>query len=198
MKRLLDDGKTAAEGVADGNERDVLERRQAAGELADRHEGAQLTDELGGRRGHRLQVHGVDLGRPRAGARAQGIDGDHDEAAIGHVLGEAVSPMAGDVHVPVRPAVGATRPTHEDGARRPVLRRGHVNRRRQRVRLVGERQDGGDVDGELDGLSDPAAHGCAPSSGISRDATVGAGLVETGAGRRAGGYLPQSFFHCCW
>ena len=72
MKRLLDDGKTAAEGVADGNERDVLERRQAAGELADRHEGAQLTDELGGRRGHRLQVHGVDLGRPRAGARAQG------------------------------------------------------------------------------------------------------------------------------
>jgi hypothetical protein len=69
------------EGVADGNERDVLERRQAAGELADRHEGAQLTDELGGRRGHRLQVHGVDLGRPRAGAHAQGIDGDHDEAA---------------------------------------------------------------------------------------------------------------------
>ena len=28
--------------------------------------------------------------------------------------------------------------------------------------------------------------------------TAGAGLVETGAGRRDRGYLPQSFFHCSW
>jgi hypothetical protein len=163
--------------VADGNERDVLERRKAAVEAADRHEGAQLTDELGGRHCHRLQVHRVHVRRPGAGAHAEGIDGDHDEAAIGHVLGEAVSRMARDVRVPVRPAVRATRPAHEDGARGPVvLRRGHVDRCRQRVRLVGERQDGRDVDGE----------------------TAGAGLVETGAGRRDRGYLPHSFFHCSW
>jgi hypothetical protein len=40
-----------------------------------------------------------------------------------------------------------------------------------------ERQGGRAVDGERD---------------------AGAGLVETGAGLLQRGYLPQSFFHCCW
>ena len=197
MKRLLDDRKAAAEGVADGNERDVLERRQAAVELA------------GGQSARSRRTNAAAAAAIVSRFTASTSDGRElapTPRGSTAITRKPRSVMCSAKLYPGWPGMCMSQYAllYEPPGQHTRTARGGPSCSGEGTWTVADNVLVSSANGRTAETSTASSTGWAIGCsrlcsllGISRS-TAGAGLVETGAGRRDRGYLPQSFFHCSW